>query len=61
MTPAELDELVRRFSASELPRSEWTHAVLLRFYSRARLESVEARLGWLEPDLAPLSLDAAGS
>jgi hypothetical protein len=144
VTPAELDELVRRFIAGELPRSEWTHAahlsvglwhvsrydaadaltrlrdgirrlndsngvvnsassgyhetitrayahlltafaaqladvpvaervarllggalaersVLLRFYSRARLESVEARLGWLEPDLAPLSLDAASS
>jgi hypothetical protein len=142
MTPAELDELVRRFIASELPRSEWTHdahlsvglwhvsrydaeealtrlrdgirrlndsngvvnsassgyhetitrayvqllaafaaqladvpvaervarllggalaerSALLRFYSRARLESLEARLGWLEPDLAPLSLDAA--
>jgi hypothetical protein len=27
---------------------------LLRFYSRARLDSVEARLGWIEPDLAPL-------
>lgn len=27
---------------------------LLRFYSGARLESVQARLGWAEPDLAPL-------
>jgi hypothetical protein len=27
---------------------------LLRFYSRPRLESAEARLGWAEPDLAPL-------
>ena len=27
---------------------------LLRFYSRERLESVQARLGWAEPDLAPL-------
>jgi len=27
---------------------------LLRFYSRMRLDSVEARLGWAEPDLAPL-------
>ena len=26
---------------------------LLRFYSRERLESVQARLGWAEPDLAP--------
>ena len=142
MTPAELDELVRRFRACELPRPEWTHAAhlsvglwhvstyepadalarlrvgirrlnesngvvnsatsgyhetitrayaqllaafaqrhadapvaervarllagdvadraaLLRFYSRARLESAEARLGWVEPDLAPLALDGA--
>ena len=29
---------------------------LLRFYSRGRLDSVEARLGWAEPDLAPLAL-----
>jgi hypothetical protein len=140
MTPAELDELVRRFRACELPRPEWTHAAhlsvglwhvscyepddaltrlrlgirrlnesngvvnsttsgyhetitrayaqllavfaqrqadvpvaervarllagdladrgaLLKFYSRARLESAEARLGWVEPDLAPLALD----
>jgi hypothetical protein len=27
---------------------------LLRFYSRLILESGEARLGWAEPDLAPL-------
>ena len=27
---------------------------LLRFYSRPRLESSEARLDWVEPDLAPL-------
>ena len=27
---------------------------LLRFYSRPRLESSEARLGWVDPDLAPL-------
>jgi hypothetical protein len=26
---------------------------LLRFYSRMRLDSVEARLGWAEPDVAP--------
>jgi hypothetical protein len=31
---------------------------LLKFYSRARLESAEARVGWVEPDLAPLALDA---
>ena len=27
---------------------------LLSFYSRAALESVQARLGWMETDLAPL-------
>jgi len=27
---------------------------LLGFYSRPALESVQARLGWVEPDLAPL-------
>jgi hypothetical protein len=27
---------------------------LLRFYTRPRLESADARLGWAEPDLAPL-------
>ena len=31
-------------------RREWP----LRFYSRERLFSVEARLGWVEPDLAAL-------
>lgn len=30
---------------------------LLKFYSRARLESTDARLGWVEPDVAPLALD----
>jgi hypothetical protein len=33
--------------------------VLLRFDSRARLESSEARLDWVEPDAAPLALDRA--
>jgi hypothetical protein len=33
-------------------RRDWP----LRFYSRDRLFSVEARLGWIEPDLAPLPL-----
>jgi hypothetical protein len=31
-------------------RRDWP----LRFYSRERLFSIEARLGWIEPDLAPL-------
>lgn len=34
-------------------------SALLVFYSRERLESSQARLAWLEPDLCPLSLDAA--
>jgi hypothetical protein len=29
VTPADLDELVRRFRACELPRPEWTHAAHL--------------------------------
>jgi hypothetical protein len=33
-------------------RRDWP----LHFYSRERLFSVEARLGWCEPDLAPLPL-----
>ena len=140
LTSRELEELVRRFEACELPRREWTHAAhlcvglwhvchhgpdvawvrlrlgirrlnesngvvnsatsgyhetitrayvqllaafadrhagapladsvaqllggelaersaLRKFYSRGQLESTEARLGWVEPDLAPLALD----
>ena len=33
--------------------------MLLTFYSRERLMSVEARARWVEPDLAPLRLDVA--
>ena len=32
--------------------------MLFTFYSRERLLSVDARAGWIEPDLAPLHLDA---
>ena len=32
--------------------------MLFTFYSRERLQSVEARARWVEPDLAPLRLDA---
>ena len=59
---------VRRFLArtdAALPLVEKVNALLLaeegrrswplRFYSRERLFSIEARLGWVEPDLAPLS------
>jgi hypothetical protein len=39
------DELIALHGDKELP---------LRYYSRERLMSPEARLGWVEPDLAPL-------
>jgi hypothetical protein len=35
---------------SDMGRRDWP----LRFYSRALLFSVEARRGFVEPDLAPL-------
>jgi len=38
-------ELIERFGKRELP---------LRHYSRERLFSVGARLGWVEPDLQQL-------
>ncbi|MFI4890319.1 MAG: hypothetical protein ACHQIL_07285 [Steroidobacterales bacterium] len=38
-------ELIERFGDRELP---------LRYFTRARLYSAEARLAWLEPDLKPL-------
>lgn len=43
---AALDELL----ASRFGRSDW----LLAHFSRERLFSVEARRGWVEPDLLPL-------
>lgn len=39
------DELIRAYGDKELP---------LRYWSKARLQSPECRLGWLEPDLKPL-------
>jgi hypothetical protein len=36
--------------ASPFGRSDW----LLAYYSRDRLFSLEARRGWIEPDLSPL-------
>jgi hypothetical protein len=39
------NRLVTRYGHRELP---------LRHYSEARLKSVEARAGWVEPDLLPL-------
>ena len=51
--PAEmpLDERVGRFLSGPLAAKD----LLLRFYTSGRLMSVEARAGWVEPDLAPIS------
>lgn len=43
---------VNAMLASDLAPRDWP----LRFYSRERLFSVEARRSWVEPDLAPISL-----
>lgn len=50
------DDLAARIStllASPLAARD----ALLTYYSKARLFSVEARREWVEPDLAPLSID----
>jgi hypothetical protein len=47
------EERLAQLLAGELAE----RGALLQFYSRACLESAEARLGWVEPDLAPLALD----
>ena len=44
-----LTELVNALLAGERGRRDWP----LRYYSRERLFSVEARRGYLEPDLTP--------
>ena len=49
-----LVDRVERLLTSELAE----RSALLKFFSRARLESAEARLGWIEPDVAPLALAA---
>jgi hypothetical protein len=46
-----LVEAVNALLASEIAPRNWP----LCFYSRERLFSVEARRGWVEPDLAPIS------
>jgi len=46
---ASFEECLRALLASPLADSGWP----LRFYTRARLFSVEARRHWVEPDLAP--------
>ncbi|MEA3042844.1 MAG: hypothetical protein QOH47_682 [Sphingomonadales bacterium] len=48
-----LCERVNAILRSPEGRRDWP----LRFYSRERLSSVEARLGWVEPDLSILPLD----
>ena len=50
-----LDACVERLLASPLAARD----MLFTFYSRERLQSVEARARWVEPDLAPLRLDVA--
>lgn len=52
---APVAERVRRLLESPLAAKD----ALLRFYSGPRLDSVEARLDWVEPDLAPLALAPA--
>ena len=46
-----LVEAVNAVLASEIGARDWP----LRFYSRERLFSVEARRGWIEPDLQALA------
>ena len=43
-------EALNRLLGSRLSRSDW----LLAHFSRERLFSIEARRGWVEPDLSPL-------
>ncbi|QDP20616.1 hypothetical protein FMM02_09950 [Sphingomonas xanthus] len=45
-----IHELVNALLRSPVGRRDWP----LRFWSRERLMSVEARRGYVEPDLAPL-------
>ncbi|HUQ53790.1 MAG TPA: hypothetical protein VM692_16290 [Gammaproteobacteria bacterium] len=51
---APVAERVARLLASDLA----DRGALLKFYSRPHLESADARLGLVEPDLAPLELDS---
>jgi hypothetical protein len=50
------DDLVGQRFAYLLTSQVADKQVLLRYYSRPLLESVAARLGWVEPDIAPLTL-----
>jgi hypothetical protein len=47
---ATLSAICNTLLASELGRPDW----LLRYWSKPRLFSVEARRAWVEPDLLPL-------
>lgn len=47
---ASLSEALNSLLATELGRSDW----LLRYWSKPLLFSVDARRGWVEPNLAPL-------
>lgn len=47
---APLHDLVNQLLRSPMGRRDWP----LRFYSADRLFSIEARLGWVEPDLAAM-------
>lgn len=49
MTPP-IHELVNDLLRSPIGRRDWP----LRFWTKDRLMAVEARRGWIEPDLAPL-------
>jgi hypothetical protein len=51
---ARADEDVAASARAVLASPLATPTVLLSFYSPERLMSVEARRGWVEPDLAPL-------
>lgn len=54
---ASLEEAGREASESLLLELAGGPGEPLRYYSRSRLFSWEARIGWLEPDLAPLAPD----
>jgi hypothetical protein len=53
---ARLDEKVNALLTAPEGKRDWP----LRFYSRARLFSIEARLGFVAPDLQPLPASITG-
>jgi len=54
---APLAPVLATLLASPLGQSRW----LLAYWSEPRLMSLEARRGWVEPDLAPLPFPAIGA